>query len=51
MITNITRSVYDNPQVEQKAEEPTTEQAPSEESTTEEPASKPGAMPKGWKPE
>ena len=45
------RSVYDNPQVEQKAEEPTTEQAPAEESTTEEPASKPGAMPKGWKPE
>jgi len=45
------RSVYDNPQVEQKAEEPTTEQAPAEEPTTEEPASKPGAMPKGWKPE
>ena len=45
------RSVYDNPQVEQKAEETTTEQAPAEESTTEEPASKPGAMPKGWKPE
>ncbi|MDC0042099.1 hypothetical protein OAJ50_05240 [Candidatus Nitrosopelagicus sp.] len=45
------RSVYDNPQVEQKAEEPTTEQAPAEEPTTEDPASKPGAMPKGWKPE
>ena len=45
------RSVYDNPQVEQKAEETTTEQAPAEETTTEDPASKPGAMPKGWKPE
>ena len=41
-----TRSVYENTQVEDKTEEPTTEQAPAEE-----PTSKPGAMPKGWKPE
>ena len=40
------RSVYENPQVEEKVEETTTEQTPAEEST-----SKPGAMPKGWKPE
>ena len=42
-----TRSVYENAQVE----ETTTEEPTTEETTTEEPTSKPGAMPKGWKPE
>jgi hypothetical protein len=46
-----TRSVYENTQVEDKTEEPTTEEPTTEEPTTEEPTSKPGAMPKGWKPE
>ena len=35
------RSVYDEPQVENK----------TEETSTDDSTSKPGAMPKGWKPE
>ena len=36
---------------EAQVEETKTEETKTEETTTEEPTSKPGAMPKGWKPE
>ena len=50
------RSVYENPQVEEKtepapAEETKTEPAPAEETKSDDSASDRGSMPKGWSPE